>query len=327
MKNILLFVSILTLSFFASSQIENGMVAHFPFNNNLDDISTSQISSIGNNILYTNDRNGAATYGLSLSGINNGVNFSDNSVKVSFPITISVWVKFNSFLDANVLFTSDNEFANYYGYWLGCSPTGKMGISFSAGNGGANASNRRSFVANMQIQTNQWYHVLAIIHSANDMELYIDCNKMQGTYSGTGGTTISYSSSGSSIGSHIGNNSAPNGIFFDGDLDQLIIWDRLLTQNEMNLVCNSSNTLLVHENDLNNNFSVYPNPFLDEITLVVTDEMVGGTYNIYSQDGKIVLSGRIENLQQEVNTSGMFKGFYFVEITKGSQRIILKTVK
>lgn len=47
MNRLLLSLAILNLGF-AQAQIENGMVAHFPLNGNLNDISTSSILATNN---------------------------------------------------------------------------------------------------------------------------------------------------------------------------------------------------------------------------------------------------------------------------------------
>ncbi len=76
------------------SQIENGMIAHLPFNNNFDDLSASGLIITNNGSTFTSDRNGASNYAIDFSG-NNSVSFSDNSVKINLPVTISVWIYFD----------------------------------------------------------------------------------------------------------------------------------------------------------------------------------------------------------------------------------------
>lgn len=100
-----------------NAQIQNGIIAHFPFNNSVVDISNSTIIASNNGANFGADRNGVVNFGLDL-GAGQSVSFNDNSVKVSLPITISVWVQMSSFSETNYIFTCSNDYNNYYGYWI-----------------------------------------------------------------------------------------------------------------------------------------------------------------------------------------------------------------
>ena len=60
--------------------------------------------------------------------------------------------------------------------------------------------------------------------------------------------------------------------------------------------------------------SIYPNPNNGEFTISTTENNV--TVNIYSVDGKIVLSNlKLNNENQIINLDGVESGIYFVTIT------------
>lgn len=235
------------LSLTSLAQIENGMVFHAPFNNNLLDVSTSQATIINNNAAFGTDRNGVSNFAANFN--NNGyVSVTDDVMKQQFPVTISFWLNLNSLSNVNVLFKTDNVFSNHYGIWMNNLPSGGLTLSFGGGLGTANSSNQRYYTTNDVITANSWHHIVGIIRSYNDMDIYIDCIKTTGSYGGTGLTNVAYSATGEArIGGCIGNSSSPGDFYVDGKMDQFAFWNRELTPSEITYLCDLNNTLAVDE--------------------------------------------------------------------------------
>ncbi|MDD2983715.1 MAG: LamG domain-containing protein [Crocinitomicaceae bacterium] len=248
MNKIVLLITILNFGFL-NAQIENGMIAHFPFNGNHNDISASVIVTNNVGTTFGNDRNATANQAVEL-GTDKYISFTDTAVKTKLPLTISAWVKFNSFAEMNVIFASDNVFDNYHGYWFYTVPnTGQVAFSYGAGMGGTNATNRRTTTTDTQLSIGVWYHLVAVIRAHKNMEIYFNCEKQPFSYSGSGATNMIYSSTESRIGSAPGDITNTNGWFCDGSIDQLAIWKRAITPAEINYLCDINNTLSVIEND------------------------------------------------------------------------------
>ena len=94
MKNILLFgMMVLYSNLFG--QIENGMIAHFPFNNNLDDLSNSNVVLTGSGISFGPDNNADTNRAVVFDGAGS-ISFDDEDLRVPLPISISFWLKINS---------------------------------------------------------------------------------------------------------------------------------------------------------------------------------------------------------------------------------------
>jgi gliding motility-associated-like protein len=234
---VLFFVLISITGHNFSQTILEGQVAHFPFNTDLTDASPSNIAATNTGGVYIDDRFGLANNAIDLSG-NNYVHFNDANVKVDLPLTISAWVYVYSFSQLNIVFKSDNIYDNYHGYWLNViASNGRVGINFSGGTGGANASNRRTFLTNTSLPLQQWVLVTAIIRTGQDMDIYFNCDLQPGTYSGTGSMSIAYSTTNSRIGSSVGDNALQSDRFFNGVIDDFIIWDRELTVAEITYYC------------------------------------------------------------------------------------------
>ena len=248
MKKTLLLFALFNLTC-TYAQIENGMTAHFPFGGNCNDISNSAIVGNNNGGTYGLDRNNATNSAIQLNGTSSYVSFNSNTIKTAFPISISAWVKVDAFHStyAMSIFLSDEVYNDYHGYMLGVLPSGKLDIRIGGGAGGASPNNRRSFTTNNSISTGTWHHIVAIIRDYNDIEIHVDCQNLTGSYNGAGPTSIAYSSSVGTIGKDAGSSGVPPGSFFNGSIDQLIIWNREITPGEITTLCNVNNTLAIDE--------------------------------------------------------------------------------
>lgn len=246
MKKTLLILSLLSFGF-VNAQLENGMVAHFSFNGNLNDLSNSAIVSTNNGgITYGMDRNSTSNNAIVL-GNGKYVSFNNNAVKTQFPITISVWVKFNSLGQDNIIFSSDNVNQNYHGYWMNVVPSGQVALNFGGGLGTSGPDNRRSCITSQAITTGIWHHIVGTIRSHNDMSIYVDCQNLPITYGGTGSTSVVYSTTSSRIGNGALQNVVPQGWFLNGSIDQLAIWNRDLSISDVSNLCKLNTTLGVEE--------------------------------------------------------------------------------
>lgn len=324
---LILLTILITLSGTSFGQLSNGLIAHFDFENQLNDQSLSNIQATNNGCTYGDDRNNTPSSALVLGGTNY-VSFNNNDVKVDLPITISAWVKVNSFSTVNVLFRSDNVFEDNYGYWINTGlNTGHISVSIGGGLGGANSSNRRTFKTDITLQEGVWTHLVCVIRDYNDMNVYFDCEKSTGEYTGTGAENIVYSTSESRIGSDIGNNLGPNGSYFDGMIDQLAIWERELLQNEIRSLCIKENYLDLKKESLGLSFSVYPNPVVDLLHVQLeNNQNIEG--RILDNLGKEVLSFESKNVEYfNVNTSHLTKGVYTVVLKSKNGLTSRKFVK
>ncbi|MDA9261739.1 T9SS type A sorting domain-containing protein [Flavobacteriales bacterium] len=74
--------------------------------------------------------------------------------------------------------------------------------------------------------------------------------------------------------------------------------------------------------NVNNLFSIYPNPSDNGIFTIEFNSIGKSTVNVYSADGKIISSLVYSNRSNQVDLSGFNKGIYFIEIeVEGSRKI------
>lgn len=171
-----------------------------------------------------------------------------------------------------------------------------------------------------------------IINAYNDMEIYIDCIKQTGSYSGSGPMTIAYSNADSFIGYNIGNNSAPSGTFFEGNLDQFVIWNRELTANEILFMCDSLNTLdapeMLSQSSGNMNLNAYPNPSESNVIISFGKVLEAPELFIYNTVGELVYSEKSSNLSEiELNIEKMACGTYIAKIDDNNNSGFVRFVK
>lgn len=312
---------------FTNAQLTNGLIAMFPFDQNYNDLGPSAINLTPFGTTFVPDRVGLSNHGLAF-GNQHYLVFNDNAVKVPLPITISVWVNVQSFSNFNMIFISDNVYNNYYGYWLNIAAnTGQVGVHVAGGLGGANSSNRRTFLTTNGLTLNTWHHIVAVINGALDMKVYIDCELQNGTYQGTGATNMTYSSANSCIGGYIGNSTNSNGAYLIGTMDQLVFWNRALNYDEVRQLCENDNSLALDETSITNGVLLYPNPFSNELHLSSALDKPS-TYELHDINGKLLLNGVIEGQTNQVlDLNHLAPGTYLLKSKYADQVFTQRLVK
>jgi hypothetical protein len=329
MKNLLTSILLISISQICFSQLTQGLVADFQFNGNLMDNSNSQIEATNHNVSFGEDRNGNPNSALEF-GFLSSIEFNSNAVKVPLPVSISAWVKFNS-LDTSIhLFMTDNLYENYNGYWINVLPnTGQLALNFSGGLGGANSTNRRSFISNKHLEAGVWHHFVGIIRSFNDMEIYVNCEKTTGYYNGTGSTTMVYSNTNSSIGSYLGNILGTQmghdlGYYLYGNLDDFKIWNRSVSEDEIKELCRTVST---NEITKEQHVKIYPNPAKDIVTVYFDGFLDEAEIKILDINGRVIFQTKnFINKEISIPTNQFSKGIYIVKIQDSSNQISSKLV-
>lgn len=305
---------------FSFGQIQNGLIAAFKFQGNLNDQSTSGITPTNSGLTYTLDNLGNSNSAIQVDGSSYAY-FNSSAVKVSFPLSISVWVKLNNVSQSSPIFTSDNVSGNYYGYFLNTvAGTGQVGFNFSAGLGGANSTNRRTYVSDLTLTQGQWHQVVVVANSSSNIQIYIDCQLSTGSFNGTGSTTMAYSTNESRIGSHV--NSNPS--IMNGELDELLIWNRALTATEISNQCTSY--LADHENEALDCL-VFPNPVKDLLNIQMTAINEINEVKVYDHLGRSLAIGEIDKINQTIDLSPCPDGVLQIEIHTAKGVIRKKIVK
>ncbi|PHR44765.1 MAG: hypothetical protein COA32_14200 [Fluviicola sp.] len=241
------FLAVLATTFLYSQDLTTDLLVHYPFDGNAQDISGNEFHGIPNATL-TQDRFGNADSAYYFDGIDDFIDLPISPVlKPQLPITFSCWVKFDV-IDGYKSVIATNDFAtdSHSGAWINVGTSGTFSVSIGNNTGNTSTPNRRGKSGTSNLLPNVWYHLVAVINGPQDMVLYIDCRDDSGTYNGTA-SYMAYSSAPGSIGRKDAYYGGPAS-YFQGSLDDFRYWNRALTQDEVEYLCQFD--LDLEENEL-----------------------------------------------------------------------------
>jgi hypothetical protein len=149
---------------------------------------------------------------------------------------------------------------------------------------------------------NEWEHYVGV-YTANTMTFYRN-GVLQGTTTNTH-TNVSQDLLPIWIGRGVSGN------YFTGSLDDIGIWNRALTPNEVAVLYQSS---LSGDSFSTSSIQLYPNPASDFLQLEVDSQNIGAAYQIFDDLGRIVATGTMVDTTTEVSVSSLKTGLYFIKI-------------
>jgi hypothetical protein len=323
--------TILTLLVFTSvfSQIPsyvpiNGLVGYWPFDGNANDESGNGNNGTVNGATLTTDRFGITNKAYSFVGANN-INCGNSSI---FGLTSSNILTFNFWtksISSNFPYIQKYQESNTSNsnYFIGSSaPSINNSIRVTA-----NGQNSIDFNAVLD----QWINITVIYNGlTNSASFYLN-----GQFISTNNITFSNQVSTKSL--IFGEK--PNSFYPtpNGNLDDIGIWNRALTPQEITDLYNVTNanecqSLVINTGILsfnpvtyNNTVTVYPNPANDQITIDCGNlaNVTGYQIKIVNTLGQEVFSGAMNTQQYVVplNTwSGI--GVYFVKIYDAANNLL-----
>jgi len=219
----------------SSLNLNLGLVAYYPFNGNANDSSSNNLTGVITGATLTNDRFGNANKAFKFSGnsINdNTVVVKDEFIKVSNfnknfsdKISISLWANVDStnyggFLQRRV--DNNIDFAvTSYGGSSGTSPDPNT-ISWNIGG-------NRTHLGKTVIPYKTWHNYIYIFDGTS-MKTYLD-GILETQTAATG--LISNNTSDLFIGKYIYNGGKTHHFYYNGSMDDIRIYNRVLNSNEI----------------------------------------------------------------------------------------------
>lgn len=336
MKNKLLF---LAMGFVLTTQMimaqvpsyvpTNGLVGYWPFNGNANDESGNGINGTVNGAVLTTDRFGVVDKSYSFSNDDITVNMQNSFFSTDF--SISTWVLLDNFNNTYPTFVTQQnrylclQFANTVNppvvnfYFLNNFQIPGQQVEDGHVNGGA-------------ITLNTWFNVVIVNYNKIN-KLYIN------------GVFVSSSTSPSVLqGLGLGNYLRfGNGVDldlpdaeFNGKLDDIGIWNRALTQDEIISLYQaevSCQSLVINSGTLSNfnppvyqsTVTIYPNPANDQITIDCGNlaNVVGWNIKITNMLGQEVFNQPMNTQQYVVPlNSWTGQGMYFVKIINAQNEVV-----
>lgn len=291
--------------------------------NNYD--ATSQ-----NGLTPVNDRHGNSGHAMYFDGIDDIVNLPNiAAMKPNLPVTFSFWVKTESLdIADNYWFHTEET----YNYWTGfkshtsADNVGKISVSYSDG-GTQTTSSRRTKVSATTLTVNTWQHIVLVVKSEIDIDIYIDCNDAGGTYSGTGSTAVAYNNNAGNFG-YTSGNSTNSPDYFNGTMDDFAFWDRELSISEIVDVCNDGLWTGINENISFVEVNGHPNPTTGNFEFSFSKNHKEISINIFNSLGQKVCNTLDNNSDKVVvDMSEMVQGIYFAKVNADGVVRELKIIK
>lgn len=218
---------------FAQVDLNLGLKAYYPFSGNANDVSGHNNHPVFNNATLTADRFGNPNSAYHFNGTNNYMRIPNHpTLNMGNTLSISMWVRptgyytgqcYNNMMlmkgDADYL--PGNYSLRFSDAYTGCSATPTTTEErFYDGNG---------TVAQLPlVQLNQWYNV-TVTYDGTTARLYVNCI-LRATTPFTGNFTNSFDV----FLGHLNNAQFP--YWLNGDLDEVRIYDRALTVDEVNVL-------------------------------------------------------------------------------------------
>jgi hypothetical protein len=314
----------------------NGLVGYWPFNGNANDESGNGNNGTVNGATLTADRFGNTGKAYSFDGVNDNIRVTNSTSLNSSSVSISGWFNADILPVDNTLsvkgiigkwWQSTSVCNSNYNAYLLCltRPTGQSNSYLGAA---TNFYAGDEFFDNNGINTNNWIHFVFTHNSLIGGSLFINgvlvnSNSVFGSICNSINDLI--------FGADVNNGDLYR--FFDGNIDDIGIWNRALTDQEISDLYNANicydyvtvtdtliiNTGITGYNPITylNTLKIWPNPSNDHITIDAGNlaTMNGYTIKIEDAQGQQVFQNAVNQQQFYVDiTTWGGNGLYFVRI-------------
>jgi hypothetical protein len=288
----------------------NGLVGWWPFNGNANDESGNgnNGSVTGANLTY--DRNNVINSAYSFDGIGDYIDCGNsNFVNITGDITISAWINANNFSIDHGIVSKSGLYDLVTSAPFTQPPLDNL--RWNAGN--------VDFLFFNPIPENQWIHAVVSYSNTNGKSIYL--NSVLSANNLLTGNVQPNTNYNLYLGAH--QPTIVNYWSWDGKLDDIGIWNRALTQQEITDLYNATN--LGMDNLLGDDLKIYPNPSNDYITIDAGNLSSTIDYRIKIEDvhGQEVFQSAINQQQFNVDLSKWSgNGLYFVHLIDPQNNIV-----
>jgi hypothetical protein len=281
---------LLTLINLAFTQVPNyvptnNLKGWWPFNGNANDASGNGNNGTPNGTSLTADRNGITNSAYNFDGVNDKIGLGNFFNYTTF--TISLWVKPGNQNGHAVIIDNNHSGSNNWVF--------QTISNFS--NNGYNFQNSNLVL----LSTSNWNHVI-LSYSLGFVRVYLNSSLVSETQ-----MSLNYNSTPSLF---LGYWQVDNARFWKGDMDDIGIWNRALTQTEITALYTG---VLSSESFKNkSSFKMYTNKENDVVQFKST-EMVE-RISIYNALGQLVQENKTNSLEGAISIEHLAQGSYFVKV-------------
>lgn len=340
MKKSLLIISSIFISCSAFSQGTTGLVAHWKLNGNALDASGNGHNGTLHNITSTGGKAGTASTACYFTGSTVTPSYISFPYSSDFDVanySICATVKIAGFYtgpcDANTLLRrgGDGSTGGYMLYhsnefYRSCSCTGTVDTTMFnfACTAGSNPANCTGWQYSPAIQENQWYSLVATFDGSN-FKIYVN-GVLKTSNPSTSPVAIGTSTDSIVLGYNTWNAGAGYPYPFKGAMDDIRLYNRVLTTSEIDDYTNST---LDVPNTTNKEpeIAVYPNPANSTITMQLGEDNLSGSVQLLNALGQVIAEKQIDNALINFEIANLPTGMYMLKLTAGEQNAFRKFIK
>jgi hypothetical protein len=323
MKIIKILIAVALFNQLAFSQVPsyvstNGLVGYWPFNGNANDASGNGNNGTVNGATLATDRFGNSNSAYSFDGVDDFIETSNSFFNNGeLDQSISVW--FNPTSNTSTIGPGQTFFNTYphNGFVFGYSYIGNQKIYFF--------KNSNPGIVSWNIAVNETYntpainlnswHNAIIVKQGLVYKLYYNGNLV-----GTVNTTTAALQYMCKI--RFGAITCCQLEVFNGKLDDIAIYNRALTQAEITALYNS--TLSISSDTYNYSINIYPNPVVSTLNIKTDTNLINQPYSIIDNLGRVVLNGKLNEVESIINVEQLSKGIYYLKIAGNSATKFIK---
>jgi concanavalin A-like lectin/glucanase superfamily protein/type IX secretion system substrate protein len=307
-----------------SLNLQNGLLAYYPFCGNAIDESGNGHNGTVSGATLTTDRFGNPNSAYQFNGINNDILVNDaTSLRLNnTDYTISAWINVVNIVDtAHLSIISKRNPPLQHAGWILfldalSNPIGKVGLTISSYPDPVATSQTAPYL-------NTWTHIVEVYSlSSQIMKTYINGvldNTTSAMPTPNGSTTNNL---------YIGSDRDANEYFFNGKIDDIGIWNRALDSLEVLQLYTDSLSTGITQNTFKEKISIYPNPSNGNFIIQLPSNPHNASISIYTVLGENVFKSEINNQKTILDISKQPSGMYFVKILDGekvySEKIVVE---
>ncbi len=346
MKKPLLLFTLLVSSLITFAQVPtNGLIASFPFNGNSGDVSGNNHDGTVSGATLTTDRYGNANSAYRFTSASQNITISSLHLTNVVQYSVAAWFKKDS-----TTLSVNHEGTIFCGNFPGgSSPVGlrlfvgstNQVVWINEFSGGCMGL----ITTNQNYADNKWHSVVATLNSASgiitssQMKIYVDNILVSQTQYSQGNVNSAIAPISNTLPIVIGNVNG-NGDYFQGSLDDVRIYNKPLTSNEITALYNEgicfqnvtvTDTLIVKMNitgynplSYNNTIKIYPNPTAGKLNIDISNYNNISDYSVKLIDnlGSVKFQNVINSNNFIIDISTYAGGIYHFIVTDKSGNLI-----
>lgn len=292
----------------------SGLIGWWSFSGNANDSSGNLNHGTVKGAALGSDRFGKINKAYYFSSLTDNITFSSIKQVDVLKYTVSGW------------FMKLSGSANKEGtIFCGSNPQTVNGLRFAIGSENQAAwgvENKGSSVWSNSVSKNfadDTWHFFAVVFDANtgevdsnELKIYIDGEeipKIQKTWGTKSNVTAPVNNQ--NLPTIIGNVPGLDNNF-RGKIDDIGIWSRVLTPQEISNLYNTKAG--IDESYLKNKIRIYPNPTSSKVNVDTPLDFSGSTYSITDALGKTIATGKLEAENTTIELDNFNKGIYILSI-------------